>query len=191
MAGMTHKLTVNVPITMRIKYADEVTGEYGTQIRLKGAIEGIGDEVKAVYVPIDCAADLIAAGARRETNEKGAFYRPIAEGPWTVVKAQAAGEKHPTTSLSHGALRAPSPAPAGTPAADTPPLEEPEDTRPAPRTAVGRDTELVELFADCLKRVHGFANAANEKHPEGIQLTGDNVSTLTSTLYIARSRLVA
>jgi hypothetical protein len=193
--GMTFKLAINVPIRMRVKYADEVEGQYGPQLRLKGEIEG-EEGVRAVYVPIICANALLEEGATRGGNEKGAFYKGWrdADGWWTVIKEQKPGEKSPTTLLARGNAPVAAPKPAGSPPAAPAPDRgaqgQPEPKKPV--TAAGRDTELVGLFADSLTRVLKFCELHNDKASvtDGIQLTGEHAASLTATLFIARAKLI-
>lgn len=78
----------------------------------------------------------------------------------------------------------------GAPDAEQPPV--PETPKPAPPGVAAKDTGLVLLFEDCFKRVTKLCNLQNAAvGPDGINLTGENVASLTSTLYIARSRLIA
>ena len=76
----------------------------------------------------------------------------------------------------------------GAPDAEQPPAAPAPQAKP---TTAGKDTELVVLFENCFQRVTKLCNLQNAAvGPDGINLTGENVASLTSTLYIARSRLI-
>lgn len=92
------KLAPNVPISFRIKYADEVVGNYGPQIRLKGIQVGHTAE-SYVYLPLDCGNDLLAAGAKVVQTEKGSSFQGFPNANWVIEKRQMAGDKYPKIFL--------------------------------------------------------------------------------------------
>lgn len=176
------KLAPNVPITLHVKYADVVEGQYGMQIRLKGQTEP-GDPA-TVYVPVDCAAALVAAGATEGKNAKGEFYTiPRGAEWWTILKEQGAGEKYGHVTLTPRGATAPQPAKGVATPAPAPPVNE---SSPAATT----DARIVTTYDASLRHVYNICKALNEQPDPAFVFTGTDVKEMTAALFIARTKAI-
>ena len=173
------KLTVNIPVACRLKYADEVEGQYGMQIKLKS------DDEQTIYVPVDCAEDLLRLGAKREETKKGGTYRNLPRGKVTIIKAQAAGEKSPHTHITGEGE--PLPGTGAVPGGDEEPL--PAEGAPrAPSLAPSPDAAIVAEWDKVIRHVYAAMNKMNAEHQTGIQFTGAEVTTSVNGLMISIGR---
>lgn len=170
----TFKPTINVPVRFAIQFADQVEGQYGPQLRLKGKPEASQEQVY-VYLPVDCINALTQTGATAKQSDKGTSYGPIKAGLWTILKAQAAGEKYPTTTLTppNGKIEVP--------AKNEVKHVEAGPGKPAQPVSDDADARLVAIWKDTLEEVMAATNGRLE---DGAVMSG------VSTLFIARSKLV-
>lgn len=178
------KPTLNVPMRFAILFADQVEGKYGPQLRLKGVPEG-AHEPAYVYLPVDCANELIAAGAVAKETPKGTtFAMPATTAPWlwTILKAQAAGEKYPTTTLTppNGTVKG-SDNFTGAPTATMVKHVEAGPGKPPEPASEDADAQLVRIWKNTLEEVMAATAGRLE---DGAVMSG------VSTLFIARSKLV-
>lgn len=166
------KLAPNLPVEIRIKYADMVEGQYGDQIRLKG--ESPTGQTIAIYVPVGNSADLIQAGAKQEQNQKGVYYTlPKSVDWWVVEKKQGAGEKYGHVTLTPKGTTVPQPAKG-----------------PAPSTSPQQSETpaLVELYDDTLRHIVRIVGAVNSQKDPAVVFTGTDAAAMCATLFIARSK---
>lgn len=171
------KLQINVPVTARLKYADEAEGNYGMQVKVRT------EDDRVYYLPIACANDLLALGAKREETDKGATYRPLPQKKVVILKAQASDEKHPSTTVR---LEGAEPVPELTEADDAlPPAVAPRET---PATVERTDAKVVKEWDRVVRHVYTTLNALNTEHPEGIQFTAAEVATSANGLMISIAR---
>lgn len=169
------KLAPNVPVEIKVKYADIVEGQYGTQIRLKG--ENQAGATISIYVPIDCSSALLSAGAVEGKNEKGEFYTlPRGVDWWVVEKQQAAGEKYGHVTLTPKGASAP------------PPPRAPAPTPPPTAPSTVETPHLVGLYDDTLRHVLRIVAKVNAGPDPVVVFTATEVAAMTATLFIARSR---
>lgn len=94
----TVKLAANVPTKVKAKYMDLVPGEYGSQVRIKGAI---GEEEGVLYTPgkiRDVLTTLAAAGIIPTFDGELEPDKPVDLSPkkkeFTLVLHQPAGQKY-------------------------------------------------------------------------------------------------
>ncbi len=105
-------LTINRPITMRVKYADVYPGklwpdpkdggkekQLPPSLKLTGAADGIGEVI--LYIPADFSSFLTNAGASAEQKKTKngtpvtSYTLPATRRTWVVEKVQDAGDRHP------------------------------------------------------------------------------------------------
>jgi hypothetical protein len=177
------KLAPNVAETIRVKYADIVEGQYGTQIRLKG--ESPDRRAISIYVPIDCSGALIQAGATEGKNDKGEFFTlPRNAEWWTVEKKQGAGEKYGHVTLTPKGANAP--LPAKVPAPSTIPIPDAPRNGTVPRAEAV--PELVAIYDDTLRHIVRIVGAINSQKDPAVVFTGTDAAAMAATLFIARSK---
>lgn len=173
------KLAPNVPVAIKVKYADVVEGQYGQQIRLKGESDTGG--AIAVYVPVDLSGELIAAGATFGENDKGAFYTIPRGKEWMVVeKVQGAGEKHGHVTLTLKGANAS--LPANTKGSSTP------APTPTGNQQGDRDGQIVRLYDDSLKHVGEICRRMNAGSDPAFVFTATDVKEMAACLFIARTK---
>lgn len=173
------KLAPNVPEVIDLRYADLKAGQYGPQVQLKGT--GLDGQDRIIYVPVDCAAVLVKAGASAVETEKGTTYKPVG-GRWTVEKRQQAGEKYGTVYLYRDG-EVPAMKPALQPLTEKPHALQAVD-EPMPWETSPKDEKLVTLYWACFDEV--LAGLKSRKLADGPGW--EQIASMTSTLYIARSK---
>lgn len=171
------KLAPNVPEAIELRYADVRVGTYGPQIQLKG--KGRDGQDRVIYVPVDCSAALIKAGASMVETDKGQTYKPVS-GWWVAEKRQAAGEKYATTYLYPEGQAPAKPAPQ--PLTERPAQLTPEG--PMPWESSPKDEIAVRLFWDSFDKV--LAGIKERKLTDLFR--PENLCALVATMYIQRSK---
>jgi hypothetical protein len=175
------KLAPNVPESIELRYVDVKIGTYGPQLQLKG--RGKDGQDRVIYVPVDCAAGLVKAGASMVETEKGQTYKPVS-GWWVAEKRQAAGSKYATTYLYPEGQAPEKPAPQ--PLTEKPvQLQQPPEPMPWDPSSNPKDGQAVALFWDSFDKV--LEGVARRKLSDLFK--PENLAALTATLYIQRSKI--
>lgn len=176
---MTVKLAVNVPLRIQIQKAGRSPGkvwqgkQLPEQVWVWGPQDGI-PEPDYLYLPVECASALIGHGAKpKQVGEKLFYDLPDTTEWWTAAAMQAAGEKHPTTTLT----------PPTNGKVEVPVAKHVEagPGKPAEPVSEDADAQLVRIWKDTLNEVMAATNGRLE---DGAVMSG------VSTLFIARSKLV-
>ncbi len=196
-------LTINRPVTLRLKYADVYPGKLWADpkdggkekqlppsLKLTGSADGIGDVI--VYIPADFSSFLTNAGASSEQKQTKngtpvtSYTLPANRRTWVVEKVQDAGDRHARVEFYE---------PNANPLEEAPkalrsvPDPMPWDGKPAVHQELSGEPASLRLYRETfewvLALVRPYAQAAD---PE-VVFTGQDIAAITATCYIQRNNL--